>query len=86
MGITMGQEIHIERKMGQHSCTVHITDTAVGVSTPLSDYMEMLLEEMGSPATVMTQAGLRKKMLEAAESLNLKLKSQVTPWASLVKR
>ena len=82
----MAQDIHIQRRMGQYSCTVHIEDTAVGVSTPLSDYMDMLLEEMGSPATVMTQAGLKKKMLEAAEALNMKLKSQVTPWASLVKR
>jgi hypothetical protein len=82
----MSQDLHIERKIGSHGVTVHITDTAVGVSTPLDEYMTMLLEEMGSPAAVMTKDGLRKKMLEAAESLNLKMKSNVTPWAAMVRR
>jgi hypothetical protein len=80
------QELNIERKIGTHTVTVHINDDAVGVSTPLDEYMEMLLEEMGNPATLMTKDGLRKRMLEAATTLNVKMKSEIRPWAKLVKR
>ena len=75
------QELHIQRKIGTATVTVHITDAEVGVSTPLDAYFELLLEEMGSPAAVMTQAGLRKKLLEAAERLHLKMKTEVKPGA-----
>jgi hypothetical protein len=82
----MAQEIHIERKYGTCIVTVHITDESVGVSTPFDDYMNLLFDEMGQVATVMSKEGLKKKMQLAAESLNLKLKSQVSPFANQVRR
>ena len=80
------QDVNIKRKYGTAIVTVIITDESVGVSTPFSDYMEMLIQEMGQVTTVMTKAQLRAKMLEAAQRLDLNLKSQVKPWANLVKR
>jgi len=80
------QKLKIERKFGESFVTVEITDEAVGVSTPLDAYMGLLLEEMDQVATIMTKAQLNKKMLEAAERLNLKMKAQVKPYASLVRR
>lgn len=80
------QDVNIKRKYGTTIVTVTITDESVGVSTPFSDYMEMLIQEMGQVTTTMTKAQLRAKMLEAAQRLDLNLKSQVKPWANLVKR
>ena len=82
----MSQEVHVSRKMGTRDVTVHITDESVGVSTLLGDYMEMLAEEMGNPTTLMTVSGMKKRMLEASYSLNEKMKSEVKPWANLVRR
>lgn len=80
------QDLNIKRQYGTAIVTVSITDDSVGVSVPFADYMEMLIEEMGQVTTVMTKAQLRAKMLEAAQRLDLNLKSQVKPWANLVKR
>ena len=80
------QDLSIKRKYGTAIVTVDITDDSIGVSVPFSDYMEMLIQEMVQVTTVMTKAQLRVKMLEAAQRLDLNLKSQVKPWANLVKR
>jgi hypothetical protein len=65
---------------------IEISDDAVGVSTPFIDYMDMLFQEMGQVTTVLTKAQLKTKMLEAAERLNLDMKTQVKPFAHLVRR
>ena len=78
--------LRISRNFGNHIITVEISDDDVGVSTPFSDYMELLLNEMGQVTTVLTKAQLRTKMLEASERLNLSMKSQVKPFANLVRR
>jgi hypothetical protein len=80
------QEVKIQRKLGTALVNVIINDDEVGVSVPFGDYMELLLGEMGQIATLMTKEQLRKKLLEAAERLEYKCKSQVKPWGYLVKR
>lgn len=80
------QELHIQRKFSEGNITIHITDDIVGVSIPFDDYMALLFEEMGQITTTMTKNGLKNKMMKAANALNMKMKSQIRPFAHLVKR
>lgn len=80
------QEVRIQRKLGDAVVTVFVNDEEVGVCVPFGDYMNMLVDEMGQVATLMTKEQLRKRLLEASERLEFKCKSQVKPWAYLVRR
>jgi hypothetical protein len=62
----------ISRYWHQPQISVAITDAEIGLSMDLQDYLKALSAEIGSPAMLMTQAGLLKKMQDASVVVQFK--------------
>lgn len=79
-------DFQIKRKLEYGDVLVTIDDTAVGVSTPLENYLQMLVDEVGNPTTLLTKKTLLERMKLASTEVELKMKRQVAPYAYLVRR
>jgi len=53
-------------------------DTEVSVSMSLAEFVQSLVEEIGSPASIMTTSGLRKKAIDAAQRVVDGMKAETT--------
>lgn len=79
-------DFQIKRKLEYGDVLVTIDDAAVGVSTPLENYLQMLVDEIGNPTTLLTKKALLERIKLASADVELKMKRQVAPYAHLVRR
>lgn len=53
-----------------------VTDTSVGVSMSLPEFIEALTLQAGNPAVLLTQNQLRKRLMDAAAEVVRKMKAE----------
>lgn len=70
------KHVVITRHWHQPTIAIQITDKLIGLDMPLTDYVEALVVEMGNPATLLTQAALRKRLFAAVAVVNSKMKQE----------
>lgn len=51
-------------------------DTEITVAMSLSEFLQSLSQEVGSPAFLLTEAGLRKALIEAAQRVTDGMKAE----------
>jgi hypothetical protein len=72
------RRVVISREWHNPHVTIQITDRSISLDMPLTDYIEALVLEMGNPATLLTQAALRKRLFAASEVVNRKMKHETS--------
>ena len=66
----------ISREWNGPLITVSVNDTSIDVSMSLAEFIDALAEEIGNPMLVVTTAGLRSKMVSAADEVCRKMKRE----------
>jgi hypothetical protein len=65
----------IERKKGQN-IEAYATNDVIGAWMTMESFIDACCDEMGSPAAVMTVAGLKKRLKDAAEEVFSQMKQE----------
>lgn len=66
----------VARQWKAAEITINVTDESIGVSTPLPNFLDALCAEIGSPAAILTQSGLRARLEHAAGAVLQKMKRE----------
>lgn len=66
----------VSRDWHNPQIVIDVTDTGIGVSMPLSDFITAVATEVGSPALLMTNAALLGKLTDAAAKVTAGMKQE----------
>lgn len=69
------KRVVISRKWAKPQIEAFVTDTEVGSSMALEDFLAALVEEMGAPTMLMTKAQLLSRMLAVKDKVTTEMKS-----------
>jgi hypothetical protein len=71
----MKERFVVGRKWNSPVIYTYATSEKIEMQIDLADFINALVEEAGSPALTMTKAGLKAKLLEAAEKVVSEVKT-----------